>query len=147
MTSKYIAGTWALANLLHPFAMFFYFNGNDFSLSAADIGGLLPVLFYSFVFSLPSLLLGFLAGHFISLIPSGLIAQYIVWLFTAPLIVILNFILLVLVLAGGQLLFFELEIAIPGIISVFIASVIRYYSFAKAFNYIKHKKDETTTLV
>jgi len=140
--NSHVPGTWLVANLLHPVAMFLYFNEGPVSVSAIDIPGVFQVVGFSFLFSLPSLLLGFLADYLISFLRAGAGVKFITWFATAPLIALLNFVLLFLVF-GGSFLFTELQIALPAMMAVAVAVLLRHRSFFNSIHPIKIKRDAT----
>ena len=124
----HVSGTWFWANLLHPFIMFFYFDFFDHSSGSELFGVLFAIFIYSLIFSLPSLFISFLWVYLISKLPVSVRVKYIAWIVSAPLLVILNFMLISL-LSGSDITFSELQIAIPAMIAVVIIILIRYKQF------------------
>ena len=112
--SNHMAITWLCANLFHPVVMMFYFNDPAIPATVGEIGSLLQIMIYSMIFSIPSLLLSLLAGYLFSLLQAPVITRFLLWLFVAPLIVFLNYVLLSLVLTGGSCCFFRNTNGHPG---------------------------------
>ncbi len=143
--SNHMAITWLLANLLHPVVMLFYFNDPALPTTVGEIGSVLQVMVYTMIFSLPSLLLSLLAGYLLSLLQAPVITRFLLWLIVAPLIAVLNFVLLTLVLTGGSFAFFEIQFGVPAMIAVVIVVLLRYNSFLKIFSIKNEEQDETKT--
>lgn len=134
--------TWLLANLLHPFIMWVYFGGSGFSSAPELFGIVFMIIVYSFIFSIPSLFLSYLAGYLISLMPLEKNMQYLVWLVTAPAIAFVNF-LLITALLSGKINFEEIGFSVPAMIAVIIAVLFRFKQFVHLNN--KHKNDQPET--
>jgi len=135
----YVLATWLIANLVHPFMMYVVFGGGDFDLDGFGM----QFIFYSFVFSLPSLFLSFLAIYGISKLPASGAGKYIAWLITAPVIVFINYWLLFAVLFNLRIEKEEIDIMWPAIIAVVITIVVRYVSFFKNVAQLNKEKNET----
>ena len=58
---------WLLANLFHPLLLITWFGVWDFGISGDDIGIVLMLFIYGFLFSMPSLLLGFLVEYLVKI--------------------------------------------------------------------------------
>ena len=142
--TNHIAGTWLWANLLHPFVMAFYFGSADLPSGADLFGALLLVLTYSFILSLPSLFTSWLVIYFISRLGSSPGIRFLLWLITAPLIALFNFVLISLLAGGGTMDLFELEMTTPAMIAVVMTVLVRYRFFIKACNPKKEEQHETT---
>jgi hypothetical protein len=128
----HIAYTWLWTNLLHQFILLLYFDAGSFSLSTDTISSLLQVMAYSLLFSLPALFFSQLAGYLISRMHSTIIIQFLLWVIVAPLIVLLNFLLVFLIGGTESFYLFELNVATPAIISVLLVVLLRYQSFFNA---------------
>jgi hypothetical protein len=139
--NMHVSGTWFWANLLHPFIMFFYLGNSGHSSGSELFGGLFTIFIYSLIFSLPSLFISFLLVYLISLLPVSAVDKYITWIVTAPLIVVLNFMLISL-LSGNVITFSELQIAVPAMIAVVIIILIRYNQFLNISKPSKESKHE-----
>lgn len=139
--NSHISNTWFWANLLHPFVMLCYFDYSADTSGLELFGDFLQLFIYSLIFSLPSLFISFLGVYLISLLPVSAIVKYITWIIAAPLIVLLNF-LLILLLFGGDITLLDLEIATPAMIAVVIIVLIRYKQFLNISNQLKETKHE-----
>jgi hypothetical protein len=124
----------------------FYFHNPALPATVGEIGSLLQIMIYTMIFSIPSLLLSLLAGYLFSLLQAPVITRFLLWLFVAPLIVLLNYVLLSLVLTGGSFAFFEIQMAIPAIIAVVVVVLLRYHSFLKVFRVTNKEQDETKSV-
>ena len=143
--SGHMTSTWLWTNLLHPFIMFLYFNDGGAPFGDGMFGALILVMIYSLIFSLPSLFLSLLAGYLITRMQTNVAIQFLVWVITAPLIVVLNVVLLAVVSGDGAFTFWDLGIAYPGIIAVLVVVLLRYQLFFKVCelqNISKQEKQE-----
>jgi hypothetical protein len=139
--NMHISGTWLLANLLHP-VLLFLFMGNSGDYSLFDLaGGYFSTLFFSLIFSSPSLWLSFLWGYLISGFSLTSFGKYIAWIISAPLLIIINMQLILLFFAG-EINFSEINFCVPAMIAVEIIILIRYNQFINCFNQLKEKKHE-----
>lgn len=125
-----VPAVWLLANLFHPVILMIWFDDWGFTFNSEDISIALMVFIYAFLFSLPSLLFGFITEYIISKTVTDTTYRYLWWLFLSPLIAVLNWVL-VSSLFGGWIHWRELSLAIPSMIAVVLASLIRYASFLK----------------
>lgn len=125
-----VPAVWLLANLLHPVLLMLWFNDGILAFKSDDIGIGVMIFIYAFLFSLPSLFFGLLAEYIISKLVTDTIYRYLFWLFLSPLLAVLNW-LLVALLFGGGVRWMELSIAIPSMIAVILASLLRYRSFLR----------------
>ncbi len=126
----YVTGTWLLANLIHPFLAIAIvgwtspFDMNSFAL-------ILQFALFSIIFSIPSLALGQLAMYGIFQLPLRDTGKYILWLLIAPVLVLLNYWLLLL-LFGGSIYTDSLDFLLPGMFSIVLIIIIRLVAFFKA---------------
>ncbi|HEV7780964.1 MAG TPA: hypothetical protein VGO58_06840 [Chitinophagaceae bacterium] len=142
---SHIAGTWLLANLLHPVILVFYFSNGFSFLVAEDLGVFLQLLFYSCLFSLPSLALGFLAGYLIAKIRGEAVLKLVAWIITAPCIALLNWLLIILVFFSPDLFFFEIiDVVAPAMLVAFIATVCRSHYFLGTVKRTGQQDDDST---
>ena len=138
----HVSGTWFWANLLHPFVMFFYFGYSDFQ-SGSEIFGLLFLIFlYSLIFSLPSLFISLLLLFLISGLPVSAVVKYFTWMIGAPVVIVLN-LLLISLLVGSGITFSDLQLIMPAMIAVVIIILIRHKQFLNIINGIKETKHES----
>lgn len=121
---------WLIANLLHPFLLIFWFGEWNFNLSSDDFGIGIMLFIYGFMFSMPSLLLGFLVEYLVVKLHSSALNRYLYWLLLSPLVALLNWGLLVFVF-GGSIDWRDITVAFPSMIAVLLASLMRYKSFLK----------------
>ena len=135
--------TWLLANLLHPLIFFLAAlimrEAPGFDQNLFEIFYLL--LFYSFCFSLPCLLLGWLCLYLIICSPYSDDAKFILWLVTAASLIILEFLVILFIgdLTDLALLLFSL----PGVAALSASILIRYKQFKKLIHIPKIKNHET----
>ena len=101
--NRHVPGTWLLANLLHPFFMLCLFGGFGSDINPEAATFMIGIFFYSLVISLPSLLLGLLAGYLVGRLNILPELKFICWLIIAPLIAVVNFLLLFLLLPNYRL--------------------------------------------
>lgn len=141
-----VPAIWLLANLFHPVILVTWFGGWDFTLNSEDIGIAMMVFIYAFLFSLPSLFMGFIMEYLISKTVTDRTNRYLCWLFFSPLIALLNWVL-VASLFGGWLHWRELSLAIPSMIAVVLASLIRYASFLKQETTTEKNEHESEPIV
>lgn len=137
----YVFITWLLINLLHPIALTIYFNSGDGLFKWEDFSELyFPVLMYSLLCSIPSLILSYGTIYLIkrATIPDEVI--FLIWFITACLITFLNFII-VFGFVLGSFRWNDLTIAIPGASATALVILIRYNYFIKMLR----TKDEVLT--
>ena len=137
----HVSGTWFWANLLHPFVMFFYFGYSGYQSGSEIFGVLFSIFLYSLIFSLPSLFISFILIYLISRLPVSAVGKYFTWMIMAPAAIILNF-LLIYLLVGGDIVFSDLQVAMPAMIAVIIIILIRYKQFLNVINQLKETKHE-----
>lgn len=133
--SLHISVTWFVTNLIHPFVFVIWIsNGNvsGWPGFVEVIAGLVQIIYYSILFSLPALLFSQIIMYAGKRLIQNHTTLYIFWLLAAPLIVVLNFCFDAFVLTGGELFLEELEIVIPAIIAVIITILLRYKQFFNA---------------
>ena len=89
------------------------------------------ILVFSFVYSLPSLVTGWICLYIISKVPHPIQVRFFIWLLTAPSLAFLNCILVLQWLDARIGL--SLEMTIPAILATGLAVLIRLSSFNKKF--------------
>jgi len=141
-----VPAIWLLANLFHPVLLLLWFNDWGFAFNREDIGIGLMIYIYAFLFSVPSLLSGLLAEYVISILVTDKVYRYLFWLCIAPLLVLLNWILIALMFDGG-IRWMELPLAIPSMIAVVLASLLRYRSFLKQEPTTKMNENEAGSVL
>ena len=120
--------SWLIAQVFHPIlliALSYVLNG---SIDPLEPGLLLLFAIASIFISSPCLLLGWLSIGLIVGSGYSVTANFLLWLVTTAILVILNFFALALILYGN----FQCEflfITIPAILSIWIASLIRWRQF------------------
>jgi len=121
--------SWLITQIFHPLLFLISLCGLHgwFSVQAEDI---FYFILLSAVVSLPCLLLGWLCIGIIVHSNYTTTARFFIWLATAGMLVILNLWMIILFIHIG-FQFRDFLIAIPGIISIWIASVIRIKQFQK----------------
>jgi cell division protein FtsW (lipid II flippase) len=125
----YVFITWLLINLLHPFALSFYFNTDNGLVFDSDFLAYYPLVFiYSLLFSSVSLMLSYVAIYFIKKIISKNSFRFVIWLLSSLVITVINFWLLFLIL-DEQMNWQDMKISIPAMITVAIVILIRYKYF------------------
>ena len=137
--SMYVSAIWLIANLVHPFMLLVVF-GNDFDMDMLGFG--LQFTLYSFMFSMPSLFLGFLVIYGIFKLPISAGGRYLTWLITAPLIAFMNYWLLLVVVFGSRIDKESIELILPAMMAVVLAILLRYASFFKAAAESSKEKNE-----
>lgn len=125
-----IPGVWLIANLIHPMLMYVFSGDNDWRPSREDISIGLMIFMYALIFSLPSLVIGLLAEYLIDKIHLKANVRFVIWLLIGPWIAWLNW-LLIFLLAGDISEVFVWSITIPSMLSVILASLIRYRAFTR----------------
>ena len=139
--NMHISGTWFWANLLHPVLLFLYI-GNSSDQTLFDlIGGYFSILLFSLIFSYPALWISFLWVNLISLFSFPAIGKYIFWMFSAPLMIMLN-IWLISLLLTGCISSLEINFALPAMIAAEIIILIRYNQFINFINQLKKTRHE-----
>ena len=141
---RYVGWTWLWTSILHPFVLLGYFGVSDLSPNVYIVGYLIVLLFYSFIFSLPSLLMSLGVVYLIPVLRLSSRASFFCWLTCAPLIAFLNFVLICLFFGMKKIDFGFLEMAFPAILTVVFVVIARYNYFLKAITAIKEKQHETT---
>lgn len=136
---------WFLANLLHPLLLMLWCNDGVLAFKSEDIGIGLMIFIYAFLFSIPSLVFGLLAEYIISILVKDTINRYLFWLSLSPLLALLNWILIALLLEGA-VRWMELSLAIPSMIAVILASLLRYRSFLNQEPATKINENEAESL-
>lgn len=127
--------TWLIANLFHPImiAVIYQFDTSGLSMEILKMG--LFIFFYSLLFSLPSLFLGWVFIYFISRLPFDVISKFLIWLFLASVLPILNYIFVSLIFLKSEFFFpEEIFVLTPAILSVAFSILIRTNYFLKYFN-------------
>ena len=132
--------SWLIAQVLHPLVLIFsiwVFN---------DSSGYVPrssyfyFVLFSAIASLPCLLLGWLCFGMIVYADYTFEAKFLIWLTTAAILVILNLSIIILVF-DNRLEAKDLLIAVPGILSIWIALFIRLKQFHR-LNIIENNLSE-----
>ena len=131
--------SWLLTQIIHPFLFILFFYITDgpheafFTLNPGDI---MLLGFISSIASLPCLLFGWLFLGIIIYSNYTVTLKFLFWILVTAILVVLNFWILILVLNDGDAFLnheeFELApflIAIPGIASIWFASMIRISQF------------------
>lgn len=134
--------TWLLANLLHPVFIFlgFYLMEGYPIFTGEALQFLFPVLVYLLLFSIPCLFIGWVCLYLVSITPFHNDAKFLMWLFVAPLLVFME--ILVILLLEGKVDIEELVFALPGMVAVAVAILIRYVQFQNLINVNKTTNHE-----
>lgn len=128
----YTFNTWLIANLLHPLmymAFGFVTYGHDGILFYADIvKGYLLFLGLSSLFSLPSFLLGWFLLSIVALSDHAPFTRLLMWIGCSAILVFMEVLVLAMIIHEplGMKTF---SLAIPGILAVSAAIIIRYKQF------------------
>lgn len=136
--------TWLLSNLLHPLLFMILSvvrKGSAGSFCSDNLIIELSFFTASLIISLPCLLVGWLNLYLIISSPYSGNSKFLIWVITAPLLVFLEF-LFILVISD----FLEIEFlvfSIPGMVAVMIAILIRYKQFRKLSHLLKINNHET----
>ena len=134
--------TWLLANLLHPFVMLIVFQSENYLISGEGLGFVIMIFLYILLFSIPSLLMGFLVLHLISLMNIADGIKYFIWLGAALLIILVNLFLIYLLFESTKMITLsDFEIGIPAMIAVTIANLVRVKYFFKDIQQLKTKRE------
>lgn len=140
-----ITGTWALANVLHPFFLFLpYADLSFFTIEA--FGMLIYFMLLSFFFSIPSLLLSLFAGHLAAHSTFKANTLFITWFFLAPLFSFANAALILSSFGSGSFSLEEFTLIGPCVFAAIVSVLLRYRSFIKSFEQIKTGNNETTVV-
>ena len=127
--------TWFVANLLHPILLLVMIGYNDGDLFSSDVIILIvPVFFYSLLFSLPSLIIAWILIALIKRLPIDLPFKFTVWLFLIAAVPAINFVLFGLLLGITGLSKEDIQIFIPATIAVVATVLLRYKYFIRLFN-------------
>jgi len=129
--------SWLVTQLLHPIlviALSYVLNG---SIGHLEPGVIVLFVIVSVLISSPCLLLGWLSIGLIIYSGYAAVIKFVLWLLATGTLVILNFFILGLILYG-RFQFEFLFITIPGILSVWIVSVIRW----KQFQILVHSENQ-----
>jgi len=137
-----VPAVWLLANFIHPVILMIWYVDWGFAFSTEDIGIALMVFIYALLFSLPSLLMGFLTEYIITKTVADIMYRYLFWLFLSPLVALLNWVLVAVMFDGG-VRWMELSVAFPSMIAVILASLFRYASFLKQETTTEKNEHET----
>jgi hypothetical protein len=140
--------SWLLTQVFHPLCMVllgFILNGAANDSFEWSMEFIFLFVLVSLIASLPCLLLGWLFLGLIVYSNYTVTAKFIFWLVTAAILVILNFWALVLFFDPGFRLEYFLA-AVPGIISIWTASIFRVRQFQKLI-YKQQNNDHATDLV
>src|SRR4051812_8549037 len=123
--------SWLIAQVLHPilFMVSLWLFDGRFFINAEYV---FYFLLISILVSLPGLLSGWLCMGRIVAAHYTISAKFFIWLATAAMLVILTLWIVILFFDGGLQPEFLLA-AIPGILSIWIASIIRLRQFYKLF--------------
>ena len=122
--------SWLITQLLHPIlviALSYVLNG---SIDLLEPGFIFLFAIGSVVISSPCLLLGWLSLGLIVYSDHTVVAKFVLWFLATGILVVLNFFILALILYRN----FQVELlfmTIPGILSIWISSVIRWKQFQK----------------
>jgi len=135
--------TWLLANSLHP-VMFFIatvIDGDALGFSLGLFKTYFLFLTYSVSISLPCLFLGWLSLYIILITPNTDSTKFLLWLITAPALVLFEFIIILSLfdLVEKEFLLFSL----PGITAIVVAILARYQQFKKLIYTPKIENHET----
>lgn len=137
----HVVNTWFIANLLHPVILFFYFEGAE-NFEPEMIGFGLQFLVFSFLFSLPSLLLCMGAIYTLFKLSFSVTGRYMIWLIITLLIVIINFWIIFYGFIGAHINKNDFEIIIPALMAAGITVIIRHVQFFRVTAQIKNKENE-----
>jgi hypothetical protein len=124
--------TWLIANLLHPLMIMAFgwvIYGHEGILFYADVAkGYLLVLGVSILCSLPSLLIGWFLLGVVVLTDYTPLARLIMWMCCSSILVFLEVLVMALIVRE-PLTLETFSLAIPGILAVNAAIIIRYGQF------------------
>lgn len=130
----YTFNTWLIANLLHPLlimAFGYMVYGHEGVLWYADIAkGYLLILGVSLLCSLPALLTGWLLLDIVVSSDHRSLARMVMWMICSVMLVFLE-VLIIAIIIGEPLTSEVFFLALPGILAVCLAILIRYQQFQK----------------
>jgi hypothetical protein len=130
----YVFNTWLVANLIHPLVLMIWFNADLSEQNGFELFGMyFQGFIYSFLFSLPALLIAFVVYYLLRKMRTDGITAFMIWLFLVTCIPFLTVLLLLLMFLKEGVLFGELEIIAPATIAVFISVALRFRYFMKAW--------------
>ncbi len=128
----YVFITWLVANLFHPFfiAILFWEEGN-WGMEILTLGFM--IFFYSLLFSLPALLLGWLLIYLISRLPFDITCKFFVWLFLAAALPFVTLAIISLLFFKESIFLEELSFVLPATLSVVMAILLRVNFFFRLY--------------
>lgn len=135
--------TWILANMLHP-VMFFlatFVMGEASGFNQNLFESYFLCLVYSFFISIPCLFLGWLSLFIILVTPNPDDAKFVLWLVTAPVLIIFEFLVILILLDSMELK--VLLFSLPGIVATGVSVLVRYQQFRKLSHTPKIENHET----
>jgi hypothetical protein len=139
----YVFNTWVVANLLHPVLIYILFgsmSGEFFNDNFLQFYFLCCV--YSFIFSLPALLVAWLLFHIIRRIRVSALSKFITWSFFASIVPVLIWYFLFMVFDSGDLQKEDLEMMLPSSLAIISSILIRVRQFFILFTQLKNQNHE-----
>lgn len=135
--------TWILANILHPVMLFLatIVVGGDFGFNQNIFESYFLYLVYSFCISIPCLFLGWLSLFIIVVTPNPDDAKFVLWLVTAPALIIFEFLVILILFDSTELK--VLLFSLPGIVATGVSVLVRYQQFKKLSHTPKIENHET----
>lgn len=120
--------TWLVANLIHPVMMIFasLIMPEDFFNLHEEGGFIVLITFVLLLVSLPCLLAGWLCLMIIVPAPHSLQLRFLVWMVTAPCIIVSQGLLMMLIIGAGSKVLIAF---IPAMMAVILSVLIRYRQF------------------
>jgi len=120
--------TWLLTHILHPFIFIIYaimltgkFDGDIFFLEFV-----LNITFYTFLFSIPGLMIGWLLFHLITELRLSVFTKFILWILAVIVIIVSSCFLLLSSIINTSVFEEYFLLVIPIVISGIFAILIRH---------------------
>jgi len=136
----HVCNSWLLAQLLHP--LLFILSGYFWSGEPLPLAAFIIIFVFSSIVSMPSLFLGWLFLSIIVYSEYVIPLKFIFWLLTSAALILLTIWILILVIGGlEEEMLRNFLYAIPGIISIWVVSIIRYRKFRKLVDESVYKKN------
>jgi hypothetical protein len=129
----YVFNTWVVANLLHPILIYLVWGGMDGEFLHDEIvRAYFLILPFSFVFSLPALIIAWFIFYMIKRIDITVISKFITW---TLIVTVLPLIVWFCSFGDWDLQKEDLELIMPSSIAAIASIFIRIKQFFKLFNY------------
>ncbi len=139
----YVFNTWLIANLFHPLIYIFFCPEFSNDGDPGIVGVYLLGFIYSFIFSLPFLLLAFTGFYFLKRLPFDGGVNFCIWLgYCVSILFIIPVLIIGIIDAFEHFELSDFAFMLPSAIAVTISILIRYRQFFTAISVYRNPNTE-----